>query len=254
MEELNILEKELNLIQKDFDNVSSVLVNLMNVASKKQDIQNQPRFVLKDFEQYLIKLMTHDVLPTKKERFAVRDVSTGREPQPEVKPDNKPAIDPKDNEQAPEKLNENKRKYDSRDAQEIARMTRQKYKHLDEINALRQKLAKFESQSNSQFTEDNFASREAFEQWKKSNEQAPEHTDYEAEEAVETFNESLRERYKEDPATLNRETMALMREQKVNPIGGFNVFLSRSFRMRARCCIPKATTNFSSSVLIETIN
>lgn len=32
--------------------------------------------------------------------------------------------------------------------------------------------------------------------------------------------QSLRERYKEDPATLNRETMGLMREQKVNPIGG----------------------------------
>jgi hypothetical protein len=74
MEELNILEKELNLIQKDFDNVSSVLVNLMNVAPKKQDTQSQPRFVLEDFEQYLIKLMTHDVLPTKKERFAVANL------------------------------------------------------------------------------------------------------------------------------------------------------------------------------------
>lgn len=31
---------------------------------------------------------------------------------------------------------------------------------------------------------------------------------------------SLRERYKEDPPAMNRETMALMREQKVNPIGG----------------------------------
>jgi hypothetical protein len=74
MEELNILEKELNLIQKDFDNVSSVLVNLMNVASKKQDILSQPRFVFEDFEQYLIKLVTHDVLPTKKERFAVANL------------------------------------------------------------------------------------------------------------------------------------------------------------------------------------
>lgn len=31
---------------------------------------------------------------------------------------------------------------------------------------------------------------------------------------------SLRERYKEDPTALNRETMALMRTAKVNPIGG----------------------------------
>jgi hypothetical protein len=74
MEERNILEKELNLIQKDFDNVSNVLVNLMNVAPKKQDVLSQPRFVLEDFEQYLIKLMTHDVLPTKKERFAVANL------------------------------------------------------------------------------------------------------------------------------------------------------------------------------------
>jgi hypothetical protein len=74
MEERNILEKELNLIQKDFDNVSNVLVNLMNVAPEKQDLLSQPRFVLEDFEQYLIKLMTHDVLPTKKERFAVANL------------------------------------------------------------------------------------------------------------------------------------------------------------------------------------
>lgn len=32
--------------------------------------------------------------------------------------------------------------------------------------------------------------------------------------------QALRERYKEDPTALNRETMALMREQKVNPLGG----------------------------------
>jgi YidC/Oxa1 family membrane protein insertase len=31
---------------------------------------------------------------------------------------------------------------------------------------------------------------------------------------------ALRTRYKEDPAALNRETMAIMREQKVNPLGG----------------------------------
>jgi len=32
--------------------------------------------------------------------------------------------------------------------------------------------------------------------------------------------QSLRERYKEDPTKLNQEMMALMREQKVNPLGG----------------------------------
>lgn len=32
--------------------------------------------------------------------------------------------------------------------------------------------------------------------------------------------QALRTRYKEDPTALNRETMALMREQKVNPLGG----------------------------------
>lgn len=32
--------------------------------------------------------------------------------------------------------------------------------------------------------------------------------------------QSLRERYKEDPMTLNRETMAMMKEHKVNPLGG----------------------------------
>lgn len=39
-------------------------------------------------------------------------------------------------------------------------------------------------------------------------------------QAIQPMLTSLRERYKEDPAALNRETMALMRDQKVNPIGG----------------------------------
>jgi YidC/Oxa1 family membrane protein insertase len=32
--------------------------------------------------------------------------------------------------------------------------------------------------------------------------------------------QSIRERYKSDPTAMNRETMALMKEQKVNPLGG----------------------------------
>lgn len=32
--------------------------------------------------------------------------------------------------------------------------------------------------------------------------------------------QSIRERYKDDPTAMNRETMAVMRDQKVNPIGG----------------------------------
>lgn len=39
-------------------------------------------------------------------------------------------------------------------------------------------------------------------------------------QAIQPMLQSLRERYKEDPATMNRESMALMREQKVNPLGG----------------------------------
>lgn len=39
-------------------------------------------------------------------------------------------------------------------------------------------------------------------------------------QAVQPQLQALRERYKDDPATLNSETMALMRKEKANPIGG----------------------------------
>ncbi|PWU19590.1 MAG: membrane protein insertase [Bdellovibrio sp.] len=39
-------------------------------------------------------------------------------------------------------------------------------------------------------------------------------------QAIQPMLQSLRERYKDDPAALNRESMILMREQKVNPLGG----------------------------------
>jgi YidC/Oxa1 family membrane protein insertase len=38
-------------------------------------------------------------------------------------------------------------------------------------------------------------------------------------QAIQPKLQSIRERYKEDPTALNRETMAVMREEKVNPIG-----------------------------------
>lgn len=39
-------------------------------------------------------------------------------------------------------------------------------------------------------------------------------------QTIQPLLQSLRERYKNDPATLNRESMLLMKEQKVNPLGG----------------------------------
>lgn len=39
-------------------------------------------------------------------------------------------------------------------------------------------------------------------------------------QAIQPRLQSLRERYKNDPTTLNRETMALMKDEKVNPLGG----------------------------------
>jgi hypothetical protein len=72
MEQLNILEREKNIIRKDFDSVSNVLVDLMNVSPKKASNNGYNQsFVLEDFEKFLMKLLTHNVLPTKEERFAV---------------------------------------------------------------------------------------------------------------------------------------------------------------------------------------
>jgi hypothetical protein len=60
------------IVQKDIENVTDVLLDLLNVIPEKEfkRVQNQA-FVLENFEQFLIKLMTHDVLPTKEERFKV---------------------------------------------------------------------------------------------------------------------------------------------------------------------------------------
>ena len=60
------------IIQKDIENVTDILVDLLNVIPEKEfkSIQNQT-FILENFEQFLIKLMTHDVLPTREERFKV---------------------------------------------------------------------------------------------------------------------------------------------------------------------------------------
>jgi hypothetical protein len=60
------------IVQKDIENVTDVLLDLLNVIPGKEfkRVQNQA-FVLENFEQFLIKLMTHDVLPTKEERFKV---------------------------------------------------------------------------------------------------------------------------------------------------------------------------------------
>lgn len=72
MEQLDILEKEKNIIRKDFDSVSNVLVDLMNVSPKKASNSSYNQsFVLEDFEKFLMKLLTHDVLPTREERAAV---------------------------------------------------------------------------------------------------------------------------------------------------------------------------------------
>ena len=60
------------IIQKDIENVTDILADLLNVIPEKEfkSIQNQT-FILENFEQFLIKLMTHDVLPTREERFKV---------------------------------------------------------------------------------------------------------------------------------------------------------------------------------------
>jgi hypothetical protein len=70
MAHLNI--EEAIIIKKDFDSLSTVLVDLLNVLPKKEltDGYNQS-LVLEDFEKFLMKLLTHNVLPTREERFAV---------------------------------------------------------------------------------------------------------------------------------------------------------------------------------------
>jgi hypothetical protein len=72
MEQLNMLSKDRNIAINDFNNVSNVLVDLMNVLPKKElgNGQNQ-NFVLEDFEKYLTKLLTQNVLKTREERAAV---------------------------------------------------------------------------------------------------------------------------------------------------------------------------------------
>ena len=75
MEQLNIIEKEKNIAKKDFDKVSPILINLMNVSPKKGSNNGRNSgFVLEDFERFLTKLITQDILPTKAERFAVIDL------------------------------------------------------------------------------------------------------------------------------------------------------------------------------------
>ena len=69
MAHINSLED--TIIKKDFDNLSTVLVDLFNVVPLNNE-QNQS-FVLEDFEKFLMKLLTHNVLSTKAERFAVAD-------------------------------------------------------------------------------------------------------------------------------------------------------------------------------------
>lgn len=72
MEQLNLLSKDRNIAINDFNNVSNVLVDLMNVLPEKElsNGQNQ-NFVLEDFEKYLTKLLTQNVLKTREERAAV---------------------------------------------------------------------------------------------------------------------------------------------------------------------------------------
>ena len=67
----HISSLEDTIIKKDFDNLSTVLVDLLNFVPLNNG-QNQS-FVLEDFEKFLMKLLTYNVLPTKAERFAVAD-------------------------------------------------------------------------------------------------------------------------------------------------------------------------------------
>lgn len=72
MAQLDRVEKERNIAQKDFDKVSPILIDLMNLSPKNGSNNGQNSgFVLEDFEKFLTKLITQDVLPTKKERFTV---------------------------------------------------------------------------------------------------------------------------------------------------------------------------------------
>jgi hypothetical protein len=65
------LENEV-VFKKDIDKVTDVLVDLFNFTPTKEakSIQNQA-LVLENFEQFLIKLLTTDVLPTREQRFEV---------------------------------------------------------------------------------------------------------------------------------------------------------------------------------------
>jgi hypothetical protein len=70
MEHLNL--KSEFFTQKDMDDLINVLVDLMNYVPKKEldNGQNQD-FILEDFEKYLTKLLTQNVLKTREQRASV---------------------------------------------------------------------------------------------------------------------------------------------------------------------------------------
>lgn len=91
---------------------------------------------------------------------------------------------------------ENKRKYESKKAQEIARMTRQKYRHLGELEQLRKENAELKAKHNQQFTQEHFVTPEAYKQWQEQNKPVVNEIDEDAEEALQGFQSQIQERYK----------------------------------------------------------
>ncbi len=73
MAHLNV--EHTSIIQKDLDNVTNVLVDLFNISPnvEPKHIKNQ-HFALENYEHFLIKLMTYDVLKTREERLAVANL------------------------------------------------------------------------------------------------------------------------------------------------------------------------------------
>jgi uncharacterized protein YdcH (DUF465 family) len=137
-----------------------------------------------------------------KPRFEVIDKTVSNEPAKpiettEAKVEATAKTEVEATEQSPKNADKSERKYDNKYEQEIARMTRQKYKLKDEMERIRKENAELKAKQNAQFTQEHFASKEAFEKWQEQNKPVVEdEVDEDAEEALLSFQEQVNSRYK----------------------------------------------------------
>lgn len=142
--------------------------------------------------------VTAQPLKESAEKSRITDVSvslTPKEPAIETKAETPVKAEVKATEQTQAKP-ENQRKYESKEAQEIARMTRQKYRLREEAEALRKENAELKAKYNQQFTQEHFATPEAYKQWQEQNKPVLNDVDEDAEEALQGFQAQIQERYK----------------------------------------------------------